>query len=387
MRVFFDALELYYTTQFTPVWAALRARGCECRLVHYQNRESELDALRRAFHALDVESVEVATKEEGLELYRSEKPDWILFGNAYDYAASLPPETRTAMLYHGTGTKLGHYNASQAEMDATFVAGPFYAEALRKRYPQATVTEVGYPKLDPLFGPAAERPRLDLEAVGLDPDKRTLLYAPTHVECTFPNMSDDWPADFEDFNLIVKPHQLSHFGTRRRAHRAKMDAWRDAPNCWIAPIDVFDPNPLMLASDLMISDTSGILFEFAALDRPVVWADIARVHWTRSGLLRWRYWKRFDRSILEFRDVAAHAPTYRELRGVVEAELATPERYARRRAEVTALRLGPTDGRAGERIAQHLLTAPDQHMARPASVRGGEPAGGELTEQSLEVQG
>lgn len=367
MRIFFDARELYYATQYAPVWAALRARGCECRLVHYQNRESELGALRRAFRTLGVERVEVGTKEEGLELYRAEAPDWIVFGNAYAHADALPPATRTAMLYHGTGTKRGHYNAAQAEMDVTFVAGPFYAEALRTLYPGATVAEVGYPKLDPLFGPDAQRPHLDLAAVGLDPDKRTLLYAPTHIDCTFPNMPDDWPADFADFNLIVKPHQLSHFGTRRRAHRAKMDAWRGAPNCWIAPIEVFDPAPLMAASDLMISDTSGILFEFAALDRPVVWADFARVHWTRRGPLRWRYWKRFDRSILGFRDVAAHALTYRELRVVVEAELASPGRYARRRAEVTALRLGPTDGRAGERIAQHLLTAVDQRAERRSS--------------------
>ena len=111
-----------------------------------------------------------------------------------------------------------------------------------------------------------------------------------------------------------------------------------------------------------------MLFEFAVLDRPIVWCDFLWIHWTRKGLFGWRLKRRMDRSIHRYRDLAAHAPSYRDLRRIVDEELARPERFrdARRRA-VEAL-VGPTDGRASERIADWLQNA-------PAAARRPVPAG------------
>jgi len=368
MRVVFDTRELYFLTQFVPVARALARRGVECTYLAYRNREGIRDAVERAFVALGAPVVWCRDREEGVAFYRREQPDWVFFGNGYAHLAELPPGTRTAQLYHGIGMKSDTFGPNLMKMDVRFVEGPYYEEILRSMYPEARIVGVGYAKTDPLFGPAAERPRLDLTALGLDPDKRTLLYAPTHSPSSFPNMADDWPADFADYNLLVKAHHLSHVSSSRGSHRRKMELWSRAPNCYVASPDEWDPLPFLGTADLLISDVSSILFEFAGTDRPIVWCDFLDLHFFRRGLFRWRFRKRMHRAMEDYWDIAAHAERYRDLRRVVEEELASPGRYSERRLSSAAELLGPTDGRVAERIASWIEEASAAPVESPRSV-------------------
>lgn len=368
MKVFFDTRELYFLTQYQPVYRVLAARGVECAFVAYHNRPTQLAAMQKAFAARGLPVRWFETREEALAWYQAEAPDWILFGNGYGHLSELAPTTRTAQLYHGIGTKTDVYAPTLQEMDVRFMEGPHYVAELLKRFPSARLASVGYAKTDPFFYPESERPRLDLAALGLDPRKKTILYAPTHMPSSFPKMADEFPAHFADCNVLVKPHSLSFFGSKKKSHRRLMELWSRAPNVHVASFEEFDPLPYMVSSDLLISDESSVLFEFAVLDRPIVWCDFLWIHWTRKGLFGWRLKRRMDRSIHRYRDLAAHAPSYRDLRRIVDEELARPERFrdARRRA-VEAL-VGPTDGRASERIADWLQNA-------PAAARRPVPAG------------
>jgi hypothetical protein len=357
MKIVFDTRELYFLTQYLPVYRVLAARGVECRFALYENRPTQLAAVRKAVERLRLPAHWFDTKESGLAWYRAERPDWIVFGNGYGYLAELPPATRTAQLYHGIGTKTDVYSPTLTEMDVRFLEGPHYVERLRALYPQANFAAVGYAKVDPFFYPERERPRLDLAALGLDPAKRTLLYAPTHMPSSFPRMSAEFPAHFADFNVLVKPHSLSFFGGKRRSHRERMQLWSRAPNVHVASYDEYDPLPYMASADLLISDESSVLFEFAVLDRPIVWCDFLWVHWTRRGPLAYRLKKRLDASIEPYRAMAAHAPSYTDLRRIVDAELAHPERFREARRQCVAALIGSTDGQVSARIADHLLSA------------------------------
>jgi hypothetical protein len=356
MKVFFDTRELYFLTQYLPVRRVLAARGVECRFALYENRPTQLAAARQAVARLGIPAEWFTTKEEGLAWYRRERPDWIVFGNGYAHLAELPEETRTAQLYHGIGTKTDVYSPPLVEMDVRFVEGPYYEGRLRALFPEANLVAVGYPKVDPFHYPPAEVPRLDLAALGLDPAKRTLLYAPTHMPSSFPKMADEFPVHFADFNVLVKPHSLSFFGGKRKSHRRLMDLWARSPNVRVADFGAYDALPWMSAADLMISDESAVLFEFAVLDRPIVWCDFLWVHWTRRGPLAYRLDKRMDAGIRVYRDLAAHAARYRDLRRIVDEELAEPGRFRAARQRAVADLVGPTDGRASERIADYLLS-------------------------------
>ena len=367
MKVVFDTRELYFLTQYLPVWRVLRRRGVECTFACYHNRPTQLAAMQKAIARDGLPARWFETKEDGLAWYRSEPPDWIVFGNGYGYLRELASTTRTAQLYHGIGTKTDVYSPTLVQMDVRFVEGPHYERRLRAMYPSAELAAVGYAKIDPFAYREGERPRLDLAALGLDPRKKTILYAPTHMPSSFPRMADGFPGDFADFNVLVKPHSLSFFGGKRASHRRLMELWSRAPNVHVASFDEYDPLPYMTAADLLISDESAVLFEFAVLDRPIVWCDFLWVHWTRRGPLAYRLKKRLDASIDPHRAMAVHAPRYRDLRALVEAELAAPGRFREARRRCVEALIGPTDGKVSERIADHLLGAP-RTPRRPAPV-------------------
>ena len=264
MRIFFDARELYFLTQYVPVFRVLAERGVDCTFVSYANRPEQEASIRRAFADLSLPTIHVGTKEDGLALYREQRPDWIVFGRNYAYTRELPAGTRTAMLYHGIGMKTDMYDAGLNLHDVRFIEGDYYRERVRALFPEANLAAVGYPKIDGLLGPEPMRPRVDLERIGLDPSRRTILYAPSHGPSSFKKMSMKWPKHLGDCNLIVKAHQLSFFGSRRASHRRRMKTWARYPNVHVAPIDSFDPVPYMNVADVLVSDTSAVLYEFAA---------------------------------------------------------------------------------------------------------------------------
>jgi hypothetical protein len=351
-RIWFDAAHLYYLTQFLPLRRELERRGARCDFVFHHRRESRAVS-ERAARDLGLDPVWVASK--AFDHYAAQRPDWVVFGGGFSRARELPDGVRTAMLYHGIGMKADVYHAGLMRMHVRFVEGPHYTRALLAQFPGARLEEVGYAKIDPLFGDPSLCPRFDLGAHGLDPAKPTVVYAPTFYPSSFPLMGDDWPARFSEFNLIVKPHQFSYTNPRCRSHRKKMRQWSDAHNVHVVPPEAYDPLPYMATADLLISDASSVLFEFAATDKPVVWCDFLKLRWSYRGLFRYRLEQRMDSSIQRYADICAHARSYRELGDVVRRELAEPERHAPKRREYTAELIGKTDGRVCERIADRLL--------------------------------
>ena len=353
-RIWFDAAHLYYLTQFLPLRSELRRRGVECGFVFYHRDESRATS-ERAARELGLEPVWVASKDEAFEHYAARRPDWVVFGGGFPRARELPQGIRTAMLYHGIGMKADVYHPGLMRTHVRFVEGPHYTRALLAEFPDARVEEVGYAKLDPLFGDPSRRPRFDLAAHGLDPSRPTVVYAPTFYPSSFPLMANDWPRHFRDFNLIVKPHPFSFTNPRCRSHRSKMRRWSEAPNVHVVPPESYDPLPCLATGDLLVSDASSVLFEFAALDKPVVWCDFLKLRWSYRGPFRYRFERRMDSSIQRYADICAHARSYGELGDVVRRELAEPRRHAAKRREYTAELIGRTDGHVCTRIADCLL--------------------------------
>ena len=155
-----------------------------------------------------------------------------------------------------------------------------------------------------------------------------------------------------------------------------MALWSRSPNVHVAPIDAYDPAPYMNVADILVSDMSAVVFEFASTGKPVVWCDFLHYRWTRCGPLRYRRWKRLDREVIErFWSIAAHAARYRDLRGAVGAELADPDRGAGERRALAEQLVGPTDGRSAERVADYLLAnLPGGESRSSAAASGGASA-------------
>ncbi len=356
MIIYFDTLHLYYLTQYLPVYRELERRGGRVVFVVY--RHDTTDAIvRQIIDSENLPVVWVDNTEEAVAYYRKNPPDWVVFGNVFSRLVHLHPHTKTAQLYHGIGMKNDVYQPGLMKMDIRFTEGPHYTETLERLFPGCALLEVGYAKLDPLFGPESHRPVIDFDRIDLDSHRLTLLYAPTFYPSSIERMPDDLPDLFSDFNLIIKPHMFTYSKPRYRNQRRKLKTWSTYANCFVVGASAFNLLPYMNSADLMISDASSALFEFAALGKPVIWCDFLKLRWTYRGIFRYRFKQRMDPFIFQYADIGLHAPNVDMLRECVMHQLQHGEQFQNKRREYTARLIGVTDGRVSERIVDYFEKA------------------------------
>ncbi|MFQ3248215.1 MAG: CDP-glycerol glycerophosphotransferase (TagB/SpsB family) [Glaciecola sp.] len=206
--VHFDLPHLYYLPQFMPVVQVLRNSGAELSVTLYADSDA-LNITKESVANEGLSYVIVDDEKQALEHYRSSKPDWIVFGNApcISYAMLKKDGIKLAFMQHGIGPKSCYYTASEFPFDVRFVEGETRKERLQEMFPDGTFVDVGYAKLDPLFNDAEDT--ISLKSLGLDPKKKTLLYAPTFYPSSIECFSKDWPAELANYNLIIKPHFFS----------------------------------------------------------------------------------------------------------------------------------------------------------------------------------
>lgn len=252
---------------------------------------------------------------------------------------------------HGYSDKNNSYHPLHTHADWICVCGPFQQEEYERRgvIPRRGFWLTGYPPNDTLFsGSTAARP------AKLAADRPTLLYAPTwneefnSVERIGRRLPEVLGAAIPEAQLIIKPHPA--IPSKRPDW---MELWRrqaQAPNVYLEE-NVHSPiAPLMLASDMMLTDVSAVIFQFLILNRPIMLYDTDHPDKERSFSyspdgIEWRFRDlgyRFTRpeSLMDIlRSLAAGADSLRPAR----------ERYRE------LLYNGLTGGQAGKRIADKLI--------------------------------
>lgn len=216
------------------------------------------------------------------------------------------PDKETFLVEDGRGDTLSCY-------DGIFLYGPssregtlrLYAERYPVEFARLRIFDIGYPKTDALFQHGFDRAGF-LACQGLDPGLPTVCYAPTYQRTA--SLQQQGVEVIEALastgvNVLVKLHHVSLKGTGDGVEpwvleetggkdwRAILDGLeRKHPNVRLAR--VHDANPCLLASDLLVTDVSGVAFEFLLLDRPIVFIDVPLLfeqfgvtgihHWGRS---------------------------------------------------------------------------------------------------------
>lgn len=202
---------------------------------------------------------------------------------------SLPRGTCRIQTFHGVGGKYG-FDAPTTSMrawDRIF----FVNERRLRNFVKAGAIDadspairlVGLPKADALVNGTWTRAAV-LESLGLDPARRSVLYAPTWSPASSLNaigleLIERLKA--MPVNLIVKLHDRSR--DRRDFYSGGVDwvgtltAMLTGPQTALAP--GHDITPYLVAADVMITDHSSAGFEYLLRDRPIV-----RIH--RPELIR-----------------------------------------------------------------------------------------------------
>jgi CDP-glycerol glycerophosphotransferase (TagB/SpsB family) len=186
----------------------------------------------------------------------------------------------------------------------------------------------------------------------LPADRKTVLYAPTWTVglSSAPMLGERTVelirGDRRDLTIVIKPHPVT-----ADHHPDWLATWRAlaAADAHVHLIDdpAADVMPYLKAADVLISDASSVIFEYLALDRPIILLtnpDRRSVaHFDPNGI-EWRW-----------RDVGAEVHDVGDLPAAVSAALDNPVLGVDRRAHYRQELFGDyTDGRAAERIAQKI---------------------------------
>lgn len=174
-------------------------------------------------------------------------------------------------VFHGlAGEKKSHFRIRHY-FDLYLTQGPYFTktfENLRKKYKNFEVIETGWPKLD-VFNDQKEECQLQkMELLKKYDAKQIVLYAPTFS----PSLTSA-PYLFEeikslvknkDYLIIFKFHDLMAIDLIKKY----VDLAEESNNM------IFEKErniiKFLLLADILISDTSSVVYEFLLLDKPVI---------------------------------------------------------------------------------------------------------------------
>ena len=207
--------------------------------------------------------------------------DVVIAGDTIRDAAAYG-RTLLCFLNHGTGIKTILYRNLAQHRDTRyqiFVEGRYREEKILEsgQLGRSEIRLVGLPKLDDIFqGRYADRAGF-LASRGLDPDKPTVLFAPTYKPTCLYDVKDAiFEATRERCNLVVKLHHYSWMGkyAPHEQHRIFERRVRRYPHARLVPMAEYNIVPWMAAADTLLSEASSTVFDFLALGKTGIIYDL-----------------------------------------------------------------------------------------------------------------
>lgn len=351
-----DALRRAYTLDPGNVFA----RGLEAsmaapkadttgakRVALYMQQRYHYNILRPAFEALRGRQV-VAMVSEVQQLVEF-APDVVVLADTH--AALLRarlPDAVFVWVRHGLISKnITRYGARIADYACmtSEVGRDWYIDSGVR--PRRDWWITGYLQMDPLFNDAPLPLPIDMPAA-----RKCVLYAPTWTTgLSSAAMLGDRLVHLirdqrDDITIVIKPHPVAF-----HQQPATIEAWRALadgdPNVHLVDDASADVMPWLKAADVLVSDASSVIFQYLAVDRPMVLisnpARFTSPHFDQRGI-EWLW-----------RDVGEEVHHVDNLAAAVSRGLDDPTLGADRRAHYRWELFGDlTDGRAAERLANHI---------------------------------
>lgn len=292
-----------------------------------------------------------------------EAADVVVANTHTDFEWSKGPRTLYLQIWHGSPLKRVHWDILwsppglldrlQRDVDRWDVlVSPNRASTPRLRQAfrwDGEVLEIGYPRNDVLSAPDRDERRARVRAQLQIPDGTTaVLYTPTfRDDAVFEERSFELGLDADAFAgalgadhvLLLRPHYMVTDGLPPMPHPAVRDVS-------LHP----DVSELYLAADVLVTDYSSTMFDFAVTGRPLAFLtyDLADFQQRLRGF---------------YFNLADEAPgplveTTAELIAVLRDLEATRSRYAERYARFRERYCRLEDGHATDRLLERLFTEP-----------------------------
>ncbi|MFQ6616062.1 MAG: CDP-glycerol glycerophosphotransferase family protein [Fidelibacterota bacterium] len=357
ITVLFETQHLYYLPQFRPVIEELKNRGGYAVSLSMPTTVDpwEQVLLEKASANLQVEFITAGSEDDRVTRLRDRGFDVIVVGNVGKLEDIATDPAVTVMIYHGIGLKWSYYRDTVPRVDIRAVESESRFRDLKVQGAD-NLALVGFTKLDPISRLMKSHPGPNLEDWGLDPSRRTVLYAPTFYPSSLEKVLPFLPVLARKANVIIKLHNFSWFKHRfeHQSRKAENVARGNAGIC-LLPKEEYNILPFYVASDALISDISSTLFEYLALNRPIIQTHFFSLK-LKHRLFPSRLAKKLDS--LRAREVDFTHPLARpeDLVRVTEEALEDPHNLEEARRVARDRYLYRIDGRASSRLVDTVET-------------------------------
>ena len=352
MKIFFDVAEYYYLPQYEPVICELAKRNFQAYLLVDLNKKEYYKDLNTSKMGVQ-EILYYQSLEQKEQFICDNQPSWVVYGNYTQRSRNIPKQTKFALIQHGVGPKSCYYNVSDGDFDVRFVEGTERLIKLQQMYPQDKFLDVGFVKLDPIINSSLVIP--NLAELGLDEKKKTILYAPSFFPCSIESLPFSFPEKLAEYNIILKPHFFSLSRAKFKKQKQRLEHWAKQSNVYLVPVEKTNILPYYCLADVMFSDASSTVFEFIALDKPIIWFQKYKLNWSYRGIFSYRLKKRMDFDLKNYFSIGALANNFSELCYFIKEEINEPFRYQANRKKYVEGLIGKVDGKVKDRIVNYLV--------------------------------
>ena len=271
MKILFEHQHLYYLPQFEPMINVLKARGHNglfgsiCESVP----DIEKNVFQENMARLGLKTIQANFEPQRCRILKDEKFDLIFIGNKTSLNSIAVADSFVVMIYHGIGLKQSYYTDLTDRLNLIAVESSFRAEKLNNL--GYTAVDCGFIKLDYIPKLSNQGKQSRMRDMGLNPDKPTLLYAPTFYPSSLKKTIPILPDLVSEMNVMVKLHQFNWTMPRYTPLNEKLlDIERRVEGLALIGFDQFNVLDIFPLADLLVSDFSSTLFEFLPWDKPII---------------------------------------------------------------------------------------------------------------------
>ena len=365
IKILFDSFHLYHLPQFDPV-IDLLSKDDRFQIFHSTaavNKKEERELCLNILATKPGTMIYSESEEERAKMMKELDLDFFVCGwSRYELDEYISEKTLAGMIYHGIGVKPSYWRDNHPRLNIRFVEGIYRMDQLRSHGVDKELVLTGFTKLDPLF---SQNPSFDeklAQSLGLDPSKKTILFAPTFYPSSLERFGMKLGEYTQNYNVILKPHMwtyfLDKFGEYNLVPQRNLayDLADKFSHIKLLGPEVYNITPYYKISDILLTEASSTIYEMIALEKPVIVNRFYRLKLShkifRYRLFKKRLSKEMNKDITNFCFEMNRA---RDLPQVLDTAFNENHKRLNIVREYQNKMLYKLDGRASERVRDFIL--------------------------------
>ncbi|MBT4660479.1 MAG: hypothetical protein HOC18_01090 [Candidatus Marinimicrobia bacterium] len=365
IKILFDSFHLYHLPQFDPV-IDLLSKDDRFQIFHSTaavNKKEERELCLNILSTKPGTIIYSESEEERAKMMKELDLDFFVCGwSRYELDEYISEKTLAGMIYHGIGVKPSYWRDNHPRLNIRFVEGIYRMDQLRSHGVDKELVLTGFTKLDPLF---SQNPSFDeklAQSLGLDPSKKTILFAPTFYPSSLERFGMKLGEYTQNYNVILKPHMwtyfLDKFGEYNLVPQRNLayDLADKFSHIKLLGPEVYNITPYYKISDILLTEASSTIYEMIALEKPVIVNRFYRLKLShkifRYRLFKKRLSKEMNKDITNFCFEMNRA---RDLPQVLDTAFNENHKRLNIVREYQNKMLYKLDGKASERVRDTIL--------------------------------